>query len=428
MSTDTPTAAIPVDNLGHEPAPMPMARQCPFDPPEDYRRLRTEDPIHRILLPSGDHGWLVTRLADIRAVLSDSRFSHRNDLIEPVVPPRPLVEWTPTPPQPGGFNMMDAPDHTRYRKMLTRYFTARHVARFTARITQIAIEQIDRMVAAGPEADLVADYAEPLAGRVIFELLGADYDEYASLQRDIDNTFCLDVTLERAYPAMMNIGSAIERIVATRMAEVGRLGGTEPSGDVLTDLIVRGELDAEELRGIIGLLLIGGMDTTSNTLALGALALIRHPDQRAVFEAGSDSGQVDELLRWLTISQWGVSRRALADVTLGAGPDGSGGQLVHEGEMVVLALNSANRDPAAFTEPDRLDLRRQPRKHVALGAGVHMCIGQHLARATLRVGWDVLFSRLPDVRTVPGTGEPRFLHDMLHYGLRALPVTWGPRT
>jgi cytochrome P450 len=432
MSTETPTAQTPVDNPGQEqgqpPAPIPMARTCPFDPPEVYRRLRTEDPIHRILLPSGDHAWLVTRLADIRAILSDPRFSHRNDLIEPPVPPEPIAPWVPTPPTPGGFNMMDPPDHTRYRKILARYFTARHVARFTARITEIANELIDQLAASGTEADLVADYAAPLAGRAIFELVGVDDGERADLQRNIDTTFCLTVTLERAIPAITNLGAAIERIVAGRLAEVERSGGAGGRDDVLTDLIVRDELDGDELRTVIFILLVGGMDTTANMLALGTLALLRHPDQLALFTAGSQPGHVDELLRWLTISQWGASRRALADVTVGAEPDGSGGHLVREGEMVVLALNSANRDPAAFPEPDRLDLGRRPSKHVAFGGGVHMCIGQHLARATLRAGWDALFSRLPDIRTAPGTAEPRFRLEMTHYGLCALPVTWGPET
>jgi cytochrome P450 len=429
MSTETPTAQMPVDNAGleqgQEPAPMPMARTCPFDPPEVYRRLRTEDPIHRILLPSGDHAWLVTRFADIRAILSDPRFSHRNDLIEPPVPPKPVAPWVPTPPSPGGFNMMDPPDHTRYRKILARYFTARHVARFGARITEIANELIDRLLAAGPVADVVADYAAPLAGRAIFELVGVNDAERADLQRNIDTTFRLTVTLEQAIPAITNLGAAIERIVAGRLAEVERDGGAEGRDDVLSDLIVRGELDGDELRTVIFILLVGGMDTTANMLALGALALMSHPDQLALFAAGSDSGHVDELLRWLTISQWGASRRALADVTVGARPDGSGGHLVREGEMVVLALNSANRDPAAFPDPDRLDLGRGPGKNVAFGGGVHMCIGQHLARTTLRAGWDALFSRLPDIRTAPGAGEPRFRYEGTHYGLHALPVTWG---
>ncbi|WP_203217916.1 cytochrome P450 [Nocardia terpenica] len=410
--------------MSPDPAPMPMARRCPFDPPEEYRGIRGADPIHRIRLPSGDYGWLVTRFADVRQVLSDARFSHRNDLIEPPVPPDPITEWVPTPPDRGTFNMMDAPDHTRYRRMLTRYFSSGRTERMADRIAEIANEQVDRLVAAGAEADLVADYAVPLAGRVICEMLGVPESEQEQLQRDVDTTFCLTVDVHVAYKAILRIGEAVERIVADRLAAAARLGSGD-APDVLTDLAARGDLDAEELRSITGVLLIGGMDTTANMLGLGALALLRNPEQLRLFRSGSDNSQVDELLRWLTISQWGASRRALEDVVVGAAADGTGGQPVRAGELVVLALNAANRDAAAFDDPDRLDLTRAPGGHVAFGHGAHLCIGHHLARVTLRVGWTVLFSRLPGLRVTVPDSDLRMRDQMTHYGVHELPVAFA---
>jgi cytochrome P450 len=394
------------------PEPMPMARRCPFDPPEQYRALRRDDPVSRVLLPGGDHGWLVSRHADVRAVLSDDRFSHRNDLIEPTVPPTLQTEWVPIPPDAGEFNMTDPPVHTAYRRMLARYFTGRRIAAFADRIAAVAAEQRDALLAAGPGADLVATYAVPLAGRVICELLGVPESEREGLQSHIDAVFAIELTMETAYAAITGIGAALARIVDE--ADL-------PADGLLADLAERGEVGVDELRSIAGVLVGGGMDTTANMLGLGTLALTRHPDQRDVL-LGPDATptMVDELLRWLTISQWGAARRALADVEVG-------GVTVREGELVILALNAANRDEAAFPAPDRLDLTRSAAGHVAFGHGPHLCIGQHLARTTLWTGWRTLFAALPDLHPLAGDDELAFRDGMTHYGLHALPVAWSVR-
>jgi cytochrome P450 len=394
-----------------EAAPMPMARGCPFDPPERYRELRAEDPVSRLLLPSGDVGWLVTRFADVREVLADNRFSHRNDRIEPTVPPEQTAEWVPTPPEPGAFNMMDPPEQTRYRRLLAKYFSVRRIRGHAGMIEEIASELLDRMVATGPPADLVADYTVPLTSRTICVMLGIREDDRPALQEHINNVFAITVTPEQAYPAIMGIGEAMQRLVT----ECQR----SPGADIVSDLLARGDLTVDEVRTIAGVLATGGMDTTANMMALGALTLLRHPDELdklredpALFEFS-----VDELLRFLTISQWGAVRRALSDVEIG-------GQLIREGELVVVALNSANRDERHFDEPDRLDISRRPPGHVAFGFGPHQCIGQNLARTSLSIGWRALFTRLSDLRVSVPLEDLSMRHDMTHYGLHALPVHW----
>lgn len=394
------------------PARMPMRRACPFDPPEEYRRLRSEAPVDRVLLPSGDEGWLVSRLDLVREVLADPRVSHRNDLIEPVVPPQPSAPWTPTPPTPGSFNMMDPPEQTRLRKLLARYFSSRRVAAHADDTRRIAAEQLAVLRAHGPGADLMEHYAVPLAGRVICGLLGVDEEERAGLQRDVDTLFDITLTVERAIPAITDFGEAVDRVASGAEKRTG--------SDVLSDLAAREELDGDELRAVAGILIAGGLDTTPGMLGLGSLALMHHPDQIPVLlEAPEDAGRpVDELLRYLTISQWGASRRVLADIEVD-------GHTLRAGELVILALNAANRDPAAFAEPDRLDLTRRPTQHVAFGHGVHQCLGQHLARATLRIGWRTLFSALPDLEPAVGLDEVALRDEMQHYGPRELPVLWS---
>lgn len=411
MPLDTPGPGCPVTGAGRPPR-MPMRRACPFDPPEEYRRLRAEAPVDRILLPSGDEGWLVSRLDLVREVLADPRVSHRNDLIEPVVPPQPSAPWTPTPPAPGSFNMMDPPEQTRLRKLLARYFSSRRVAAHADDTRRIAHEQLEELRAQGPGADLMAHYAVPLAGRVICGLLGVPDDERAGLQRDVDTLFEITLTVERAIPAITEFGAAVDRVVtASEKPDAGDA--------LLADLAAREELDGDELRAVAGILISGGLDTTPGMLGLGALALMHHPDQVPVLlDAPEDAGwPVDELLRYLTISQWGASRRVLEDIEVD-------GVTLRAGELVVLALNAANRDPGAFAEPDRLDLTRRPTQHVAFGHGVHQCLGQHLARATLRVGWRTLFAALPDLAPAVDLDEVSLRDEMQHYGPRELPVLW----
>lgn len=391
--------------------PMPQARGCPFDPPEEYRELRAREPVSRLLLPTGDLGWLVSRLSEVRAVLADNRFSHRNDLIEPVVPPEQTAEWVPTPPEPGAFNMMDPPDQTAYRKLLTRYFSVRRIRGLVPMIEQTARELVEEMEAAGPPADLVADYAVPLASRVISAMLGISEQDRPLLQEHINDVFAITVTPEQAYPAIMGIDGAVRRLIEQCQ--------DKPGDDITSELLARGDLTVDEVRTIAGVLAAGGMDTSANMMALGALTLMRHPDQLAELREDPDrfSSAVDELLRYLTISQWGAARRALEDVEVG-------GQLIREGELVVVALNSANRDERHFAEPDRLDLSRRP-GHVAFGFGAHHCIGQNLARTSLAVGWRVLFTHYRELDVAVPFDELHWRHDMTHYGLHALPVTWA---
>lgn len=392
--------------------PMPMGRGCPFDPPEQYRDLRAQNPVSRLLLPTGDRGWLVTRLTDVRAVLADNRFSHRNELIEPVVPPEQTAEWVPTPPEPGAFNMMDPPQQTDYRRLLTRYFSVRRIRGLVPMIEQAARELLEAMDAAGPPSDLVADYAVPLASRVISAMLGVSERDRPQLQEHINNVFAITVTPEQAYPAIMGIDGAMRRLVEEC--------ADKPGDDITSELLARGDLTVDEVRTIAGVLAAGGMDTSANMMALGALALLRHPDQLAQLRADPTlfASSVDELLRYLTISQWGAARRALEDVEVG-------GRLVRAGEVVVVALNSANRDGSHFDEPDRLDLSRRQSGHVAFGFGAHHCIGQNLARTSLAVGWRMLFSHRARLDLAVPFEELSWRHDMTHYGLHALPVTWS---
>ncbi|MGW4115399.1 cytochrome P450 [Actinosynnema sp. NPDC004786] len=175
----------------------------------------------------------------------------------------------------------------------------------------------------------------------------------------------------------------------------------------------------EEAVGMTVLLLVGGHETTANSIALSVLALLRDRAGWEALVASPDlvEGAVEELLRYLSPVHHGVVRAVARDATVG-------GTAVGAGEGVIASLFAANRDPAAFPDPDRLDLRRDARAHVAFGSGVHQCVGQLLARLEMRVALRALVTELPDLRLAVPFEEVAFRFDAPIYGLRALPVTW----
>lgn len=171
----------------------------------------------------------------------------------------------------------------------------------------------------------------------------------------------------------------------------------------------------------MSLVLLGaGHETTANNLALGMFALLERPEQLAALRADPSliDGTVEELLRYCSIIQLGVSRVATADVELG-------GVTVAAGETVVLGTPETNRDPRHWDAPDDLDVRRERAPHLAFGHGIHQCLGQQLARAEMRVGISELVTRMPDLRLAVPAAEVPLRNDMLIFGVHALPVTWG---
>jgi cytochrome P450 len=395
-----------------KPVDLPIDRKCPFDPPPEYAALRAECPVAPLKMtvgPGGDTGWLVTRLADARAVLSDRRFSHRNELIAlPIEPPFPMDTYAPPPASPGAFIKMDRPDHSRYKKVLTGRFTMRAMTALTPLITRLTSSLLDSMAVASGPVDLVSAFAEPLAVRTMCEMLGVPADEqlaghFAVLSR-------MHYSLDELITACTAIASTLQGLIGARRAD--------PGDDLLSDLVARDDLTTDEVVNLMWALLGGGFDTTANMLALGTLALLAHPAQLELFRADPSltENAVEELLRYLTISHLGASRAALEDVDLD-------GTRIRAGETVVVALGAANRDPEHFPDPDRLDITAPAQGHVAFGHGEHQCLGQNLARAVLRIALPALFERFPDLRAVDALDDIPLKTDMLHYGVHELRVT-----
>jgi len=250
---------------------------------------------------------------------------------------------------------------------------------------------------------------------VICELLGVPYADRAVFQQNAATLVAMDSTAQEIAAANKN--------VADYLADLLRRKDREPKEDLLSELAVQrvrtGELSLEKAAGLGVILLIAGHETTTNMIGLSTLALLRDPAQRQGLLDAPDSAPmaVDELLRYLTIVHAGLRRIAVEDLEVA-------GVTIRAGDGIVLPIQSANRDPDTFADPDHLDLARGARNHLAFGYGIHQCLGQPLARAELQIALPALFTRFPDLRVAVPVDELPFKDDASVYGVRALPVTW----
>lgn len=391
---------------------LPTARANPFDPPIELGILREQEPISRLAYPDGHIGWLVTNDQLARAILTDSRFSSRMELIRtPIRRPRSEGFSLGQPARPGFFGLMDPPDHTRYRRLLASSFTVRKMAQLQPRIAQIVSDHLDRMEQIGPPVDLVQEFALPIPSLVICELLGVPYDDRAEFQRNSAIVLSLDATDEEGTEAMRSFDNFFKDLVSTKRAH--------PTDDLMSKLVATGELEDDELVGVGMLLLIGGHETTANMFALGILALLRHPDQLQALRdrACPIDLAVEELLRYLSIVQFGMMRCALEDVELD-------NKVIKQGDTVTISIPAVNRDPERFYNPDTLDLSRRPNHHLAFGHGIHQCIGQQLARVEMKIGYRALLERFPTLSLAASVAEIPLREDMFAYGVHRLPLTW----
>jgi cytochrome P450 len=392
----------------HEPTSLPTARPagCPFAPPAELAQLRAERPLTRMTYPDGHLGWLATSHALVRSVLADTRFSSRYELMHYPFPG--VGELPPAPP--GDMTGMDAPEHTRYRRLLAGKFTARRMKLLTERLEQITAAHLDAMERQGEEADLFEAFAHPVPAHVICEVLGVPYADRDSFHRHTLTLMSLDATKEQQVAAMTGLQDYMADLVAAKQAE--------PTDDLLSDLTTSDLSDAE-LTGIGALLLSGGLDTTANMIGYGAFALLQHPDQLAAFRSdpGLAEQAVEELMRFLSIAHTSV-RVALEDIDLD-------GQTVKAGECVTVSIQAANHDPAKFPDPGSLDLHRKATGHLGFGHGIHQCLGQQLARVEMHVALPALFARFPNLRLAVPADEVPLRTGMNIYGVHHLPVTWA---
>ncbi|GAB3887933.1 cytochrome P450 [Kibdelosporangium lantanae] len=391
---------------------LPTTRGCPLGPPDDLTELRGRRPIARFTFPDGHRGWLVTGYAQARAILADRRFSARVELSHPTSAGERADNFDPADYPPGVFSKMDPPDHTRLRRQFAGQFTARRMKQLTARIERITADRAAMMLRQGPPADLVRDFAIPVPALVICDLFGVPPADRARFRRDSAKLMDLRHSYADAHDAITKC--------VTYLAELVRRKRSEPTDDLLSGVVTGGALSTAETIGATLGLLIAGFEATANMLSLGMYALLTHPDQLAALRADESvmDGAVEELLRYVTVVKDGTQRTPLEDVEID-------GVTLRAGEGVLIHLAAANRDPARFADPDRLDLARPDAGgHLSLGHGIHLCLGQQLARQEIRIGLRTLLRTFPDLRLAVPADQLGIGTDMTLNGVRRLPVTW----
>ncbi|RSM45043.1 cytochrome P450 [Actinoplanes sp. ATCC 53533] len=359
---------------------------------------------------SGETVWAVSRFEDVKLAMTDPRISAEVSVHQGSAEHHGGA-------MPKVFPRMDDPEHAILRRMLTKDFTVRRVNALRPEIEKMANEFIDRMVADGGTVDLIQAYALPVPSRVISLLLGVPYADHQFFQDITGVLMSRTATDQDKQEANGKIFGYLYQLVARKEAEpddalISRL---------IQDHLRTGELTRETIAMNSFILLNAGHETTANMIGLGTLALLENPGTLARVRDTDDpkvvSGAVEELLRYLTIVHSLVVRVAKEDIEIG-------GTLVHAGEVLIMNLPAANRDPAFLADPDILDIDHNPRGHVAFGHGVHQCLGQTLARAELEIALPTLLRRLPNLRLAVPIEQIRFRNDMSIYGVHELPVTW----
>ncbi|MBH0776529.1 cytochrome P450 [Nocardia bovistercoris] len=417
MTAETPVVADSGTAIQDAIAKLfgPDGRADPYTP---ARVLREAGRVHET--PLGHK--VLTRYEDCSAVLSTTAWSHAEEagMMHPTVSPEDAPEELPT-----SFLWMEPPDHTRLRNLVTKGFTPRMVTRLRPRIEQLTEQLVDNALEAG-EFDLVEMIAYPLPLIIACELIGVPEEAYGQVHQwsqDLARGFDHDYTLpEESLRARSTASRGFmayfrellnERRVRPADDLLSALSQVEDRGDVLTE---------QELLATCITTFVAGHETTANLIGTGMLRLLRNPDQIEAMRArpGLTEYAPDELLR-LEPSVQITTRAATRPITV-AGHD------FEPGEGVVILINSANRDDAAFTDPDRTDVSRYadrmkpPNKHLGFSLGIHYCLGAPLALLEMEVLLDVLLRK---VRTLElRSEEPPFKPNVVIRGLEALPAAF----
>ncbi|MFB9928459.1 cytochrome P450 [Amycolatopsis halotolerans] len=399
---------------GAGPPKFPMSRRpgCPFDPPDELAGIRETRPVQQVRNWDGSRHWLITRYQDCRTVLGDARFSSNFRLPGyPTTGPAQLAStWR-------SFINMDGAEHLEQRRVLMREFTRRRAEQLRPRVQQIVDDAIDALLSQGPPADLVSRFALPVSSLVICELLGVPFEDSAFFQDR--SAAMLDKTLSRE--GINNAREELRGFLRDLVAAKEATPGDDLISRLVRDQVQTGRMTSVQVVDTSMLLLIAGHETTADMIGLGTAALLAHPERLAEIRDSDDpaflANAAEEMLRYLTITQSGRRRVAVADIEVG-------GQLIRAGEGVIVANAAANRDPRHFAAPDEIDPHQKARHHLAFGYGPHQCLGQSLARVELQVVYGTLYRRIPALRLAVAPEEVRYQHEMLIYGVHELPVSW----
>ncbi|WP_433226643.1 cytochrome P450 family protein [Microtetraspora malaysiensis] len=369
--------------------PLAQSPVCAADPYPGLARLRGLAPMVRVETTFMGEVWLVTRYDLARELLADLRFSRRRPDDNPVA----AVD-------------SDPPDHTRIRQLVGKAFTRHRIERLRGWVQSLVDGMLDEIAEAGP-VDLLDRFAYPLPIAVICEMLGAAEADRADVRRRTEKILAGEVAENREEVYDRTKQYIVDLIAAKRR---------QPGDDLMSGLIAARDGDSKlsepELVELGIALIAAGYATTTNLIGNGIHALLTNPDQLALLRAQPDliASAVEEFLRYES-SFSAAGQIAKEDVEVE-------GMVVRAGEVALISFCGANRDPARFRHPDRLDITRSPNPHLAFSHGIHHCLGAPLARMEAQIAIGTLVRRFPHATL---TGPTRWRENIMR-GLLELPV------
>jgi cytochrome P450 len=385
------------------------------DPVGFFARLRESRPVAPVWMPDYGRVWIITRYADVRVALTDPRLVNK------------VCHWPgggrSFPDEAAGVHALlntDPPEHTRLRPLVQKAFTPRRAGQLRPRTKEIAAGLLDELTARGDVIDLLGGYARPLPITVICELLGIPVADRGWIWVTVTDYGKGGEELQRV---PRELAAYFTGLIAAKRAE--------PGNDLLSALVLAHDsahdnaeedgagaaLTATELLSAAYHLVMAGFDTTVNLIASGTLALLTHPGEMARLRQDPSllPAAVEELLRFANPVNHVTARFTTEDLPIGD-------VVIPAGEQVLIAISSADRDPAQFPDPDRLDLGRDTSGHVAFGHGIHYCLGAPLARMEAEVALGALLARFPEISLAVSPRELRWRPVSLMNGLESLPV------
>jgi nocardicin N-oxygenase len=373
--------------------------------------------VVKVHTEGGVDAWLITRYEDVRNLSADPRLSRASAC----GPGAPKIGGTMTT-TPEMIISMDAPEHSRLRRLVAGAFTMRRIEQMRPQVQAVVDELLDKAEAHGSPIDLVEYFTLPMPLTVIGELLGVPSQDLRTFEKHARAFATVDDRAggEESMAGLAKLSEYIVGLIAEKRAR--------PGEDMLSELIsARDNEDrlSEPELVTFGFTLIGaGFDTTACQLANSVLALIEHHRDQWQWLAEDPSRipvAVEELLRHVNLfatDTTGFPRVAVEEIAVG-------GVVIKPGDAVLLGLSSANRDETVFSDADRLDLARENNPHMSFGHGMHYCLGKHLGRMEMELAFEGLTRRFPDLRLAVPESELPWHHGEINHMLKALPVAWG---
>lgn len=385
--------------------PAFFTKEFTHNPYPVYEKLRKEEPVFRVMFPHGEFGWIITRYEDAVQILKDPRFT--KDIAKRYGPENQSIFVN---------NMLfsDPPDHRRLRGLVQKAFTPKLIADMRSHIQEIADDLLDNL-ASQEKMNLIDDFAFPLPIIVISEILGVpleDQDKFRMWSNSI-----IDASSSEHAEMFEQHAREFTEYLNAWFAKVRKDTGNDLISQLVTAEDSGQQLSENELLGVVSLLIIAGHETTVNLIGNGILALLEHPEQRELLIKQPEliHKAIEEMLRYNGPVEFSTSRWALEDIEFR-------GQHIAQGELVIVALDSANRDEQQFKDADVFDITREKSSHLAFGTGIHLCLGAPLARLEGEIAVSTLLNRFPNMQLQTDVNELEWRPGMIVRGVKEIPV------